>query len=102
MKYGASQVVMGEQEIARAMFAAVPDAPREPVLSSVEEATTMTSRAKPARRETTRCSFRLKVPSLKPVRIRRTKLRRKRGLYASVPTNRGVEAHPFRCHSGAA
>ena len=38
MKYGASQVVMGEQEIARAMFAAVPDAPREPVLSSVEEA----------------------------------------------------------------
>jgi len=29
---------MGEQEIARAMFAAVPDAPREPVLSSVEEA----------------------------------------------------------------
>jgi len=38
MKYGATQIVMGEQEIARAMFAAVPDAPREPVLSSVEEA----------------------------------------------------------------
>jgi len=38
MKYGASRVVMGEQEIARAMFAAVPDAPRAPVLSSVEEA----------------------------------------------------------------
>jgi monovalent cation:H+ antiporter-2, CPA2 family len=38
MKYGATRVVMGEQEIARAMFAAVPDAPREPVLSSVEEA----------------------------------------------------------------
>jgi CPA2 family monovalent cation:H+ antiporter-2 len=37
-KYGATKVVMGEQEIARAMFAAVPDAPREPVLSSVEEA----------------------------------------------------------------
>lgn len=37
-KFGATQVVMGEQEIARAMFAAVPDAPREPVLSSVEEA----------------------------------------------------------------
>lgn len=29
---------MGEQEIARAMFAAVPDAPRAPILSSVEEA----------------------------------------------------------------
>ncbi len=29
---------MGEQEIARAMFAAVPDAPRTPILSSVEEA----------------------------------------------------------------
>ncbi|EIM29487.1 YbaL family putative K(+) efflux transporter [Microvirga lotononidis] len=38
MKYGASRVVMGEQEIARAMFAAVPDAPRSPVLSSVEDA----------------------------------------------------------------
>ena len=38
MKYGATGIVMGEQEIARAMFAAVPDAPREPVLSSVEEA----------------------------------------------------------------
>jgi CPA2 family monovalent cation:H+ antiporter-2 len=37
-KYGATRVVMGEQEIARAMFAAVPDAPRDPVLSSVEEA----------------------------------------------------------------
>ncbi|MBM6579901.1 Kef family K(+) transporter [Microvirga sp. BT689] len=38
MKCGATRIVMGEQEIARAMFAAVPDAPREPVLSSVEEA----------------------------------------------------------------
>ena len=38
MKYGATRVVMGEQEIARAMVSAVPDAPREPVLSSVEEA----------------------------------------------------------------
>ncbi|MFL5021237.1 MAG: YbaL family putative K(+) efflux transporter [Microvirga sp.] len=38
MKYGATRIVMGEQEIARAMFAAVPDAPRTPVLSSVEEA----------------------------------------------------------------
>lgn len=38
MKYGASRIVMGEQEIARAMFAAVPDAPREPVLSAVEDA----------------------------------------------------------------
>jgi CPA2 family monovalent cation:H+ antiporter-2 len=38
MRYGATRIVMGEQEIARAMFAAVPDAPREPVLSSVEEA----------------------------------------------------------------
>ncbi|MBB4040996.1 CPA2 family monovalent cation:H+ antiporter-2 [Microvirga flocculans] len=38
LKYGATSVVMGEQEIARAMFAAVPDAPRTPVLSSVEEA----------------------------------------------------------------
>jgi CPA2 family monovalent cation:H+ antiporter-2 len=38
MRYGATRIVMGEQEIARAMFAAVPDAPRTPVLSSVEEA----------------------------------------------------------------
>ncbi|QRM31478.1 YbaL family putative K(+) efflux transporter [Microvirga sp. VF16] len=38
MKYGASRIVMGEQEIARAMFAAVPDAPRTPVLSAVDEA----------------------------------------------------------------
>jgi CPA2 family monovalent cation:H+ antiporter-2 len=38
MKFGATRIVMGEQEIARAMFAAVPDAPRAPVLSSVEEA----------------------------------------------------------------
>ena len=38
MKHGATRIVMGEQEIARAMFAAVPDAPRTPVLSSVEEA----------------------------------------------------------------
>ncbi len=38
MKYGATRIVMGEQEIARAMFAAVPDAPRTPILSSVEEA----------------------------------------------------------------
>jgi monovalent cation:H+ antiporter-2, CPA2 family len=38
MKYGATRIVMGEQEIARAMFAAVPDAPRTPVLSSIEEA----------------------------------------------------------------
>ena len=38
MRLGATRIVMGEQEIARAMFAAVPDAPREPVLSSVEEA----------------------------------------------------------------
>jgi CPA2 family monovalent cation:H+ antiporter-2 len=38
MKYGATRVVMGEQEIARAMVSAVPDAPREPILSSVEEA----------------------------------------------------------------
>jgi monovalent cation:H+ antiporter-2, CPA2 family len=37
-KYGATKVVMGEQEIARAMFASVPDAPRDPVLSSVAEA----------------------------------------------------------------
>jgi CPA2 family monovalent cation:H+ antiporter-2 len=38
VKYGATKVVMGEQEIARAMFAAVPNAPRKPVLSSVEGA----------------------------------------------------------------
>ncbi len=38
VKYGATKVVMGEQEIARAMVASVPDAPREPVLSSVEHA----------------------------------------------------------------
>ncbi|MXQ12445.1 YbaL family putative K(+) efflux transporter [Microvirga makkahensis] len=38
MKYGATRVVMGEQEIARAMVSAVPDAPRQPILSSVEEA----------------------------------------------------------------
>jgi CPA2 family monovalent cation:H+ antiporter-2 len=38
MKFGATKVVMGEQEIARAMVASVPDAPRTPVLSSVEEA----------------------------------------------------------------
>ncbi len=38
MKYGASKVVMGEQEIAHAMVAAVPDAPREPVLSAIEPA----------------------------------------------------------------
>lgn len=38
MKHGATRIVMGEQEIARAMFAAVPDAPRAPVLSAVEEA----------------------------------------------------------------
>jgi CPA2 family monovalent cation:H+ antiporter-2 len=38
MKHGATKIVMGEQEIARAMFAEVPDAPREPVLSSVGEA----------------------------------------------------------------
>ncbi len=37
-KFGASRVVMGEQEIARAMVAAVPDAPREPILSAVEDA----------------------------------------------------------------
>lgn len=41
-KYGASKVVMGEQEIARAMFAAVPDAPREPILSSIAEADDIT------------------------------------------------------------
>ncbi len=41
MKHGATRIVMGEQEIARAMFAAVPDAPRTPVLSSVEEADDM-------------------------------------------------------------
>ncbi|MBJ6126037.1 YbaL family putative K(+) efflux transporter [Microvirga splendida] len=38
MKRGATRIVMGEQEIARAMFAAVPNARREPVLSSVDEA----------------------------------------------------------------
>jgi CPA2 family monovalent cation:H+ antiporter-2 len=38
VKYGATRIVMGEQEIARAMVSAVPDAPRTPVLSSVEEA----------------------------------------------------------------
>ncbi|MCG7394197.1 Kef family K(+) transporter [Microvirga sp. ACRRW] len=38
VKYGATKVVMGEQEIARAMVAAVPDAPREPVLSAVQPA----------------------------------------------------------------
>jgi CPA2 family monovalent cation:H+ antiporter-2 len=38
MKYGATQVVMGEREIARAMVSSVPDAPRTPVLSSVQEA----------------------------------------------------------------
>jgi CPA2 family monovalent cation:H+ antiporter-2 len=38
MRYGATRIVMGEQEIARAMFAAVPDAPRTPILSSVEDA----------------------------------------------------------------
>jgi len=38
MKYGATQAIMGEQEIARAMVSAVPDAPREPILSSVEQA----------------------------------------------------------------
>jgi CPA2 family monovalent cation:H+ antiporter-2 len=38
MRHGATRIVMGEQEIARAMCAAVPDAPREPVLSSIEGA----------------------------------------------------------------
>jgi CPA2 family monovalent cation:H+ antiporter-2 len=38
VKHGATRVVMGEQEIARAMVATVPGSPREPVLSSVEEA----------------------------------------------------------------
>ena len=38
MKLGATRIVMAEQEIAGAMLAAVPDAPREPVLSAVEEA----------------------------------------------------------------
>lgn len=38
MKLGATRIVMAEQEIAGAMFAAVPDAPREPVLSAIEEA----------------------------------------------------------------
>ncbi|PVE23205.1 Kef family K(+) transporter [Microvirga sp. KLBC 81] len=36
-KFGATRVVMAEQEIARAMVSAVPDAPRQPILSSVEE-----------------------------------------------------------------
>jgi CPA2 family monovalent cation:H+ antiporter-2 len=38
VKYGASSVVLGEQEIARSMVSGIPDHPREPVLSSVEEA----------------------------------------------------------------
>jgi CPA2 family monovalent cation:H+ antiporter-2 len=37
-KFGATKVVMGEQEIARAMVSEVPDAARRPILSSVEEA----------------------------------------------------------------
>jgi monovalent cation:H+ antiporter-2, CPA2 family len=37
-KFGATRVVMAEQEIARAMVSAVPDAPRQPILSSVGEA----------------------------------------------------------------
>lgn len=37
-KYGATRVVMGEQEIARAMVATVPDAPRDPILRAVEDA----------------------------------------------------------------
>jgi CPA2 family monovalent cation:H+ antiporter-2 len=37
-KFGATKIVMGEQEIARAMVSAIPDHPREPVLSSVEDA----------------------------------------------------------------
>ncbi|WP_445503985.1 YbaL family putative K(+) efflux transporter [Microvirga sp. G4-2] len=37
-KFGATRVVMAEQEIARAMVSAVPDAPRQPIFSSVEEA----------------------------------------------------------------
>ncbi|MEZ0171066.1 YbaL family putative K(+) efflux transporter [Microvirga sp. TS319] len=43
MKYGATRVVMGEQEIARAMISAVPDAPRAPILASVEDADTIES-----------------------------------------------------------
>ncbi len=38
VKYGASGVVLGEQEIARAMVMGIPEAPREPILSSVEDA----------------------------------------------------------------
>ncbi|RDI52381.1 YbaL family putative K(+) efflux transporter [Microvirga subterranea] len=37
-KYGASSVVLGEQEIARAMVMGIPEMPREPILSSVEDA----------------------------------------------------------------
>jgi CPA2 family monovalent cation:H+ antiporter-2 len=37
-KYGASRVVLGEQEIARAMVSDIPEAPREPVQSAVEPA----------------------------------------------------------------
>jgi CPA2 family monovalent cation:H+ antiporter-2 len=40
-RFGATKVVMGEQEIARAMVSAVPDTPRTPVLSSVEDADDM-------------------------------------------------------------
>jgi CPA2 family monovalent cation:H+ antiporter-2 len=36
-KYGASKVVLGEQEIARAMAQDIPGAPREPVQSAVVE-----------------------------------------------------------------
>jgi CPA2 family monovalent cation:H+ antiporter-2 len=38
VRYGASSVVLGEQEIARSMVSGIPEHPREPVLSSVEEA----------------------------------------------------------------
>lgn len=38
VKYGASSVVLGEQEIARAMVMGIPETPREPILSSVENA----------------------------------------------------------------
>ena len=41
LKYGASSVVLGEQEIARAMVSGIPENAREPVLSSVEEADEM-------------------------------------------------------------
>lgn len=41
LKYGASSVVLGEQEIARAMVTGIPENVREPVLSSVEEADEM-------------------------------------------------------------